>query len=120
MKATQSTAGAGVLPHPHAPAKQQRPAANPKQPDRPQPYGRQGAPVEPPDLVTLAAAAERLSLSDRTIRRAISAGELPGHKFGKAIRVSLAELDRWVASKVIPHARTVSKPARSPRRGAVR
>ncbi len=76
--------------------------------------------TEPPTYVALPVAAERLSLCDRTIRRAISAGELPGYKFGKAIRVRLDELDAWAASKAVPNARTLSKPARPTRLGPVR
>lgn len=61
----------------------------------------------PPAWVPLPAAAERLSLCDRTIRRAISRGELRGYKFGKAVRVRLDELDAWAEGKAIPIARTV-------------
>lgn len=62
---------------------------------------------ETPAWVPLPAAAERLSLCDRTIRRAISRGELRGYKFGKAVRVRLDELDAWAEGKAIPNARTV-------------
>lgn len=65
--------------------------------------------VEPPAYVTLTVAADRLSLCDRTIRRAIAAGELTGYKFGKALRVRLADLDRWAETKAAPNARTLSK-----------
>lgn len=65
----------------------------------------------PPVWVPLPVAGERLSLHERTIRRAISAGELPGYRFGKALRVRLDELDAWAAAKVMPHARTLTKPA---------
>lgn len=64
---------------------------------------------QPPAWVTLATGAERLSLCDRTLRRAIAAGELRGYKFGKALRVRLDDLDRWAESKAMPSARTVRK-----------
>lgn len=60
----------------------------------------------PPAWVPLSTGAERVSLCERTLRRAISAGELPGYKFGKALRVRLDELDAWAMSKAMPHART--------------
>lgn len=50
-------------------------------------------------------AAGRCSLHHLTIRRAISAGELPAYKFGRALRVKVPELDQWAASKAIPNAR---------------
>lgn len=60
-----------------------------------------------PAWVSLAAAAERLSLCDRTIRRAIARGELRGFKFGKAVRVRLDELDAWADSQAMPNAYAV-------------
>ena len=57
-------------------------------------------------------AGARVSLCDKTIRRAISAGELPGYKFGKALRVRVDELDAWAAAKVIPSARS-GRPVRA-------
>ena len=60
-------------------------------------------------MVSLADAAARLSLCDRTIRRAISAGDLPGYKLGKSLRVRLDELDAWAMAKAIPNARTGTK-----------
>lgn len=54
----------------------------------------------------------RVGLHPRTLRRAIALGELRGYKFGKALRVKLADLDAWAESKAMPNARTV-KPART-------
>lgn len=51
-------------------------------------------------------AAERIDLHPRTLRRAIAAGELPGYKFGRALRVRLDELDAWAESKAMPNPRT--------------
>lgn len=67
------------------------------------------APPVVPLFVSLAEAGIRCGLCERTIRRAISAGELPGFKFGKAVRVRLDDLDKWAESKAIPNARTVAK-----------
>lgn len=67
-----------------------------------------GAPGDvPPAWVSLGAGAVRVSLHERTIRRAISAGELTGYKFGKALRVRLDELDAWALSKAMPNPRTL-------------
>ena len=56
-------------------------------------------------FASLQDAAEQVALHPRTLRRAISAGELTGYKFGKALRVRLDELDAWVESKAMPTAR---------------
>ena len=50
---------------------------------------------------SLRTAADRLELNQRTIRRAIDAGELTGYKFGSALRVRLDELDAWAESKAV-------------------
>jgi excisionase family DNA binding protein len=48
----------------------------------------------PRQFETLEAAAARLSLDKRTIRRAIAAGRLHGYRFGaRALRVEPAEVD---------------------------
>ena len=69
-------------------------------------------PVEGPVWIPVPQGAERVSLCDRTIRRAIAAGELPGYKFGKALRVRVDELDAWATAKVIPSARS-GRPVRA-------
>lgn len=56
----------------------------------------------PPLYVSLYEAGVRCGLHERTIRRAITAGELRGFKFGKALRVRLDELDLWAESKAMP------------------
>lgn len=54
--------------------------------------------------LTQAQAAQILGVCTRTIRRRISAGELPAYKIGhKAIRIKIADLDR--ISRRIPSAR---------------
>lgn len=50
----------------------------------------------------------RTSLHPRTLRRAITAGELTGYRFGKALRVRLDELDAWAASKAMPNPRKLA------------
>lgn len=59
------------------------------------------------NLVSLGDAASMLGFHERTIRRAISAGQLTGYAFGaRAIRVRVSDLERWVESKTIPNARS--------------
>lgn len=75
------------------------------------PKGFTVAAIEPtqsptPVWVPLAQAAERVTLCERTLRRAMASGELPGYRFGKALRVKLSELDAWAESKAMPNART--------------
>jgi len=68
-----------------------------------QPAARRQHDADPAPLFTsLDAAGVRLDLHPRTIRRAIAAGELPGYKFGKALRVRLDELDAWAEAKAMP------------------
>ena len=69
-------------------------------------------------LMTLTDAARRLSLSTSTVRRAIDAGELRASRFGRAIRISGADLASYVAAHRFvapapPDART-SGAARTP------
>ena len=50
-------------------------------------------------LLTVRQAATQLQLSERTVRRAITAGELAVHRIGAAVRISEADLSTWIASK---------------------
>lgn len=61
------------------------------------------SPDPAPRYITIPAAAGYLSLCDRTIRRAISRGELRGFKFGKALRVRIDELDEWAEKRAMPN-----------------
>jgi excisionase family DNA binding protein len=56
-------------------------------------------------LLTIAAAAAELGVSPRTLRRRIAAGELPVFRDGGIVRVSRADLIRYVASKTRRSAR---------------
>ena len=51
-----------------------------------------------PSLLTCEEVAERLRLSERHVRRLIAAGALSVHRFGTAVRISSADLARYVAS----------------------
>jgi len=55
----------------------------------------------PPAWVTVPVAAERLSLSHRSIRRAIESGDLTAYKFGKSLRLRLQEVDAWAESRAV-------------------
>lgn len=55
-------------------------------------------------FVPLESGGKYVGLHPRTLRRAISSGELKGYKFGKAIRVRLTDLDAWAETKSMPSA----------------
>lgn len=59
------------------------------------------------ELVTIATAAQRLSCSDKTVRRMIAAGRLTAYRYGsRMIRVDLADLE--AAGRLIPTAGDVA------------
>jgi len=60
----------------------------------------------PAAYLTLDGAAAELALSERTIRRAIAAGDLPAYKVGKSVRIRRADLEAWLESKRLPNARS--------------
>jgi excisionase family DNA binding protein len=47
-------------------------------------------------LLTVEQVAERLSVSTRTVRRLIDSGELPAHRMGRMVRVSVDDLERYI------------------------
>jgi excisionase family DNA binding protein len=49
-------------------------------------------------MLSIETVAERLDLSTRTIRRLIDGGELPVHRFGRAVRIAEDDLRRLAAS----------------------
>ena len=55
-----------------------------------------------PLALTLNAAAEALSVSPRTVRRLLDAGELGRVKIGRAVRVSSASLHAYVDRQITP------------------
>ena len=50
-----------------------------------------------PRLLTVDEAAEVLSLSAKSIRRRIDAGEIPMHRLGRAIRIAEDDLIAYIA-----------------------
>jgi excisionase family DNA binding protein len=59
--------------------------------------------TEPPrQLVSVAQAAEYLGVSLRTMRTRIAAGDVPAYRFGRLIKIDLAELE--AALKPLPTA----------------
>lgn len=53
--------------------------------------------VGPEVYLTVRQVAEKLQLSEKTIRRLISKGNLPGKQIGRAYRVPKSELDAFLA-----------------------
>lgn len=55
-------------------------------------------PAERPAMLSVADVCDRLGLSESTIRRAIRDKALASHKFGRAHRVSEADLAAYIAN----------------------
>ena len=51
-------------------------------------------------LLTTAEAAERLSLSERTVRREIDAGRLPAVRIGRTVRLRLEDIEKLILSSL--------------------
>ena len=49
-------------------------------------------------LLTVKQVAERLATSEKTVRRLIDAGELPTIRFGRNLRITPVDVDRFIAS----------------------
>lgn len=49
-----------------------------------------------PDMLTTAEVAERLNLSEKTIRNLIDSGELKAFKFGRVYRISEEQLNNFI------------------------
>ena len=48
------------------------------------------------ESITVREVAQRLNVSERSVRRWISQGKIEKHQFGRSIRVSKSELNRFV------------------------
>ncbi|EDP62760.1 hypothetical protein BAL199_23167 [alpha proteobacterium BAL199] len=46
-------------------------------------------------LLTVVEAATALQLSTKTIYRAVESGDLPHHRFGRAVRIALTDLEAF-------------------------
>jgi excisionase family DNA binding protein len=58
-----------------------------------------GRPSDPPcdkELLTIAEVADRISVSERTVRRWIDQGDLKSWRRGRIVRVPVAELRRFL------------------------
>lgn len=53
------------------------------------------------DFLTVADVAKRLRLTDRYVRMLIARGDLPAHKFGRAVRVPADALENFVEARKI-------------------
>jgi excisionase family DNA binding protein len=65
-------------------------------------------------LVSIPRVALKLGVDHKTLRLAVSRGELPAYRIGSNIRLKWTDVDAWLESKVIP----TSRPTRN-RRQAV-
>lgn len=55
-------------------------------------------PADTPKLLTAAEVADRCGVSLRSVRRWLAAGNLVGHRLGRAVRVAEPDLMRFLAS----------------------
>jgi excisionase family DNA binding protein len=58
------------------------------------------------DFVTLSTAAERAAVSSRTVRRAVSRGELSAYHVGVQLRLKSTDVDLWLTSKPLVTVKT--------------
>ena len=65
-------------------------------PDRPPHAGRERASTLP-RLLSIETVAATVDVSPKTVRRWISAGELPVHRLGRQLRISEADLAVFIA-----------------------
>jgi excisionase family DNA binding protein len=54
---------------------------------------------EAPHFLTVKEAAAYLRLCDKQVRRLIARGELPAHRFGRALRIGKDDIEAYVASR---------------------
>ncbi len=59
-------------------------------------------------LLTIPGVAERLQVSEKTVRRLLTRGEMPGYKIGGQYRISPAELDAWIRDQALNEMETVA------------
>jgi excisionase family DNA binding protein len=57
-------------------------------------------------LLSVAQAAERLNVNEKTVRRLIHSGRLPALKVGAAVRIDASTLDGWLSSNAITKERS--------------
>lgn len=50
-------------------------------------------------LLTVAQAARKLGIGERTIWRLLQRGELPATRVGRIVRIPVRELEVWIASR---------------------
>ncbi len=60
--------------------------------------------AQTPKYISLADAGTILGVHSRTVRRAVSRGEIQAFKFGTALRVRVADVDAWAAARAVPSA----------------
>lgn len=51
------------------------------------------------DLLTPAEVAKRLGVGIKFVQRRTKTGEIPSYKIGRAVRISAADLDAWMADR---------------------
>ena len=57
-------------------------------------------PTTTPVYASVRAEAARLAISHKTLRRAVSRGEIPAYRAGRAVRLKPPEVDAWAAGQL--------------------
>jgi excisionase family DNA binding protein len=73
--------------------------AESKSPRRSRATGAPSSPAQRKEFFTAAELAQRWQMSERHVRRLIKSGELDTHRFGRVVRISLAQLLIYEASR---------------------
>lgn len=53
-------------------------------------------PISSPPFFTVEEVADQLRVSHMTVRRIITAGELPAYRFGRSVRIDPADVDAYL------------------------
>lgn len=65
-------------------------------------------------LLTLRQVAERLQLSESTVRRLVATGRLPALRLGRSLRFEEVALDEMIQAARLPRMRVVDRPTTPP------
>ena len=59
-------------------------------------------------FLTIPRVAERLQVSEKTVRRLLTSREMPGYKIGGQYRIAPSELDAWIRDQALAERETVT------------
>ena len=59
-------------------------------------------------FLTIPRVAERLQVSEKTVRRLLTSREMPGYKIGGQYRIAPVELDAWIRDQALTEGETAA------------